>query len=465
MREPGAGDRDRRPRGTLSAAGRGARVPGAHPHRRRRDRLARPAADLEQERPLSADRTSDDDIEDLLRRHAPQVLGALVRRYGHFDPAEDAVQEALIAAAAQWPEDGVPENPRGWLIRVASRRLTDRLRSDEARRRREETVAALTPADAFVSPPPGEGRAPSEDDTLTLLFLCCHPALTPAAQIALTLRAVGGLTTAEIARAHLVEEATMAQRISRAKRAVRGAEFRRPEPEDRDRRLAAVLQVLYLIFNEGYTATAGPDLHRTDLAREAIRLTRAVRRLLPHEGRVTGLLALMVLTEARTPARTGPDGELIPLDEQDRALWDRTAIAEGTALAEKALAQGPAGDYQLQAAIAALHDEAGRAEDTDWPQILALYELLVHRTPDPAAALGRAVAVAMVHGPRAGLVEVDALAGASGGHYRLDAVRAHLLERAGDHAAARTAYLAAADGTLSEPEARYLRARADRIAL
>ncbi|PJN35399.1 DUF6596 domain-containing protein [Streptomyces sp. JL1001] len=417
-----------------------------------------------------------DDIEDLLRRHAPQVLGALVRRYGHFDPAEDSVQEALIAAAEQWPRDGIPDNPRGWLIRVASRRLTDRLRSDEARRRREETAAALTPADAFVAPPPGEGpgtsslgRAPSEDDTLTLLFLCCHPALSPAAQIALTLRAVGGLTTAEIARAHLVPEATMAQRISRAKRAVRGTQFRQPDARDRDQRLAAVLQVLYLIFNEGYTATAGPDLHRTDLAREAIRLTRAVRRLLPHEGRVTGLLALMLLTEARTPARTGTDGELIPLDEQDRARWDRTAIAEGIALAEEALAQGPAGDYQLQAAIAALHDEAGRAEDTDWPQILALYDVLVRRTPDPAAALGRAVAVAMVHGPRAGLAEVDALAGAGPAgraeqwHYRLDAVRGHLLERAGDPDAARTAYRAAADATLSEPEARYLRRRADRL--
>ncbi|GGS26233.1 RNA polymerase sigma factor [Streptomyces parvus] len=418
-----------------------------------------------------------DDIEDLLRRHAPQVLGALVRRYGHFDPAEDSVQEALIAAAEQWPRDGIPDNPRGWLIRVASRRLTDRLRSDEARRRREETAAALTPADAFVAPPPGEGpgtsslgRAPSEDDTLTLLFLCCHPALSPAAQIALTLRAVGGLTTAEIARAHLVPEATMAQRISRAKRTVRGTQFRQPDARDRDQRLAAVLQVLYLIFNEGYTATAGPDLHRTDLAREAIRLARAVRRLLPHEGRVTGLLALMLLTEARTPARTGPDGELIPLDEQDRARWDRTAIAEGIALAEEALAQGPAGDYQLQAAIAALHDEAGRAEDTDWPQILALYDVLVRRTPDPAAALGRAVAVAMVHGPRAGLAEVDALAGAGPAgrapeqwRYRLDAVRGHLLERAGDPDAARTAYRAAADATLSEPEARYLRRRADRL--
>ncbi|MGW6284923.1 RNA polymerase sigma factor [Streptomyces sp. NPDC055107] len=414
------------------------------------------------------DRTADVIIEDLLRRHAPQVLGALVRRYGHFDPAEDSVQEALIAAAEQWPRDGVPDNPRGWLIRVASRRLTDRLRSDEARRRREETAAALTPADAFVTPPPGEGpsgmgRAPSEDDTLTLLFLCCHPALSPAAQIALTLRAVGGLTTAEIARAHLVPEATMAQRISRAKRTLRGTRFRRPDAQDLDQRLGAALQVLYLIFNEGYTATAGPDLHRTDLAREAIRLTRAVRRLLPHEGRVTGLLALMVLTEARTPARTGPAGELIPLDEQDRALWDRTAIAEGTALAEESLAQGPAGDYQLQAAVAALHDEAERAEDTDWPQVLALYELLVRRTPDPAAALGRAVAVAMVHGPRAGLAAVDALAGTVEPRFRLDAVRGHLLERAGEPAAARAAYRSAADGTLSEPEARYLRMRAGRL--
>lgn len=259
----------------------------------------------------------------------------------------------------------------------------------------------------------------------------------------------------------------MAQRISRAKRAVRGTQFRQPDARDRDQRLAAVLQVLYLIFNEGYTATAGPDLHRTDLAREAIRLTRAVRRLLPREGRVTGLLALMVLTEARTPARTGPDGELIPLDEQDRALWDRTAVAEGTALAEEALAHGPAGDYQLQAAIAALHDEAERAEDTDWPQILALYDLLVRRSPDPAAALGRAVAVAMVHGPRAGLAEVDALAKTAGAsrqrNYRLDAVRGHLLERAGEPDTARTAYRAAADATLSEPEARYLRRRADRL--
>ncbi|MFC5156876.1 RNA polymerase sigma factor [Streptomyces amakusaensis] len=403
------------------------------------------------------------ETEDLLRTHAPQVLGALVRRYGHFDLAEDSVQEALLAAAGQWPAQGVPDNPRGWLIKVASRRLTDLLRADEARRRREETAAALAPRDAFTAPPPGESRAPSEDDTLTLLFLCCHPELGPAAQVALTLRAVGGLTTAEIARAHLVPEATMAQRVARAKRKLRSIPFREPLPEDRDQRLAAVLQVLYLIFNEGYTATSGTELHRADLAGEAIRLTRRVRRLLPAEGAVTGLLALMLLTEARGAARTGEHGELIPLDEQDRSRWDRRAVAEGSALVEEALRQGPAGPYQLQAAIAALHDEAADADSTDWPQILALYDLLVRRTPEPAAALGRAVAVAMVHGPEAGLAEADALADRLAGYHRLDAVRAHLLERAGDGEGARAAYLLAAGRTLSVPEAEYLRSRAARI--
>ncbi|MFJ1913139.1 RNA polymerase sigma factor [Streptomyces sp. NPDC088147] len=403
------------------------------------------------------------EIEDLLRLHAPQVLGALVRRYGHFGAAEDSVQEALLAAARQWPETEVPANPRGWLIRVASRRLMDQLRADEARRLREETAAALAPRDAFTAPPPGESRAPSQDDTLTLLFLCCHPALAPAAQIALTLRAVGGLTTAEIARAHLVPEATMAQRISRAKRRIKGVPFRQPGPEDRDQRLAPVLQVLYLIFNEGYTATSGSDLHRADLAREAIRLTRAVRRLLPREGAVTGLLALMLLTDARSAARTGPEGELIPLDEQDRSLWDGKAIAEGTALVTEALSQGPAGAYQLQSAIAALHDEAARAEDTDWPQILALYDILVRRAPEPMAELGRAVAVAMVRGPRAGLAEVAVLEDRLAGHHRLDAVRAHLLEKSGDIDGARAAYRLAAGRTLSVPEARYLRTRAARL--
>jgi RNA polymerase sigma factor (sigma-70 family) len=403
------------------------------------------------------------EVEDLLRLHAPQVLGALVRRYGHFGPAEDSVQEALLAAAQQWPEQGLPDNPRGWLIKVASRRLTEQLRSDEARRRREETVAALTPRDAFTAPAPGESRAPCEDDTLTLLFLCCHPELTPAAQVALTLRAVGGLTTAEIARAHLVPEATMAQRISRAKQKIKGVPFRQPGPEDRDRRLAVVLQVLYLIFNEGYTATSGSDLHRADLAGEAIRLTRAVRRLLPKEGAVAGLLALMLLTDARSAARTGPHDELIPLDEQNRALWDQESIAEGTSLVEEALSEGPAGAYQLQAAIAALHDEAARADDTDWPQILGLYDLLVRLAPEPMAELGRAVALAMVHGPEAGLAEVAKLEDRLAGHHRLDAVRAHLLEKAGDTEGARAAYQLAARRTLSVPETRYLQMRAARL--
>ncbi|MFF2850184.1 RNA polymerase sigma factor [Streptomyces sp. NPDC058001] len=399
----------------------------------------------------------------MLRLHAPQVLGALVRRYGHFDLAEDSVQEALLAAAGQWPESGVPDNPRGWLIKVASRRLTDLLRADEARRRREETAARLAPRDAFTAPPPGEDRAPSADDTLTLLFLCCHPELPPAAQIALTLRAVGGLTTAEIARAHLVPEATMAQRVSRAKQKIRGLPFRQPGPGERDQRLAAVLQVLYLIFNEGYTATSGRLLHRADLAAEAIRLTRAVRALLPSDGAVTGLLALMLLTDARRAARTGPHGELVPLDEQDRDLWDRTAVEEGTTLVEESLGQRPVGAYQLQAAIAALHDEAKTPDATDWPQILALYDLLVTVAPEPMAELGRAVAVAMVHGPEAGLAQVAALEDRLSGHHRLDAVRAHLLERSGDLAGARAAYRAAAGRTLSEPEIQYLRMRAARL--
>lgn len=394
-------------------------------------------------------------VEDLLRRHAPQVLGALVRRYGHFDAAEDAVQEALLAAARQWPEAGTPANPRGWLIRVASRRLTDQLRADEARARREETAARLEPRETRA--------APSDDDTLTLLFLCCDPALAPAARIALTLRAVGGLTTAEIARAHLVPEATIAQRISRAKAKLRDHPFHSPGPEDRDARLATVLHVLYLIFNEGYTATSGPALRRGDLAREAIRLTRAVRRLLPREGAVTGLLALMLLTEARGAARTGSRGELIPLDEQDRSLWDSAAIAEGTALVEEALAEGPPGPYQLQAAISALHDEAARPEDTDWPQILALYDLLVAQAPDPMAELSRAVAVAMVHGPESGLAELTALEPRLKDNHRLAAVRAHLLERTGATEAARAAYEEAAGLTLSLPERHYLRTKASRL--
>ncbi|WP_455355988.1 RNA polymerase sigma factor [Streptomyces sp. SYSU K217416] len=406
--------------------------------------------------------------EDLLRRLAPQVLGALVRRYGHFDTAEDAVQEALLAAAQQWPERGRPENPRGWLIKVASRRLVDQLRSDEARRRREETAAAMTPRDEFETPPPGESRAPSEDDTLALLFLCCHAELSPPARIALTLRAVGGLTTAEIARAHLVPEATMAQRISRAKKRVKSSAvpFGMPPPEERAERLAAVLQVLYLIFNEGYTATSGPELLRGDLAAEAIRLTRAVHQLLPADGEVAGLLALMLLTDARRPARTGPDGSLVPLAEQDRTRWNRAAIDEGVALVSDALTRTRLGPYQLRAAIAAVHDESERAEDTDWAEILALYELLLRLAPGPMESLNHAVAVAMVRGPEAGLALLAPLDQDErlAGHHRLDAVRGHLLEMAGEPAAARAAYARAAGRTLSLPERRYLLGRAARLA-
>ncbi|MFD5819464.1 RNA polymerase sigma factor [Streptomyces sp. NPDC127038] len=405
--------------------------------------------------------TGPTEVEDLLRRHAPQVLGALVRRYGHFDAAEDATQEALLAAAGQWPENGVPDNPRGWLIKVASRRLVDALRAEQARRLREEKAAALTPRDAFTAPPPGADRAPSQDDTLTLLFLCCQPALSPPAQIALTLRAVGGLTTAEIARAYLVPEATMAQRISRAKQRIRGVGLGRPEHWEQ--RLPAVLHTLYLIFNEGYTATSGRALQRAELAQEAIRLTRTVRQLLPEDGEVTGLLALMLLTDARRAARTGPHGELVPLDEQDRARWDAAAIEEGVGLVTEALALGPAGPYALRAAIAAVHDEAPSPEATDWTEILGLYDLLVRRVPGPVERLNRAVAVAMVHGPHAALAELDLLEGESAAGHRLDAVRGHLLERAGDPAAARAAYASAAAKTLSLPERRYLEVRAARL--
>ncbi len=407
-------------------------------------------------------------VEDLLRDLAPRVLGALVRRLGHFDLAEDAVQEALLAAATSWPTAGLPDSPRGWLITVAHRRLTDRLRSDQARRRREDVVAARAGADALVAPAADVARAGSADDSLLLLLLCCHPALTTASQVALTLRAVGGLTTGEIAAAFLVPEATMAQRISRAKRrlADHGARFTLPEGEELLRRLGAVLHVLYLAFNEGYTATAGDDLHRPDLAAEAIRLTRLLHRHRPDDGEVTGLLALMLLTDARRDARTGPRGELVPLAEQDRALWDRAAIAEGVALISDALARLPPGPYQLQAAIAAVHAEAADDETTDWRQILALYDLLAGLVDNPVVTLNRAVAVAKVHGPAAGLRVLAALDDDPrlAAHHRLPAVRAHLLEALGDHAAAEEQYRLAARGTLSVPERRYLQGRAARAA-
>jgi RNA polymerase sigma factor (sigma-70 family) len=402
-------------------------------------------------------------VEDLLRTLAPQVLGTLVRRHGAFDACEDAVQEALLAAAVQWPGDGVPDNPRAWLLTVATRRLTDQWRSERARRDREAAVSA----DERDEPGPDAERPGDRDDTLTLLFLCCHPSLSPSSQVALTLRAVGGLTTAQIARAFLVPEATMAQRVSRAKQKIKaaGARFGMPPPQERDERLRAVLHVLYLIFNEGYTASSGPDLQRTDLTAEAVRLARALHGLLPGDGEVAGLLALMLLTDARRAARTGPGGLLIPLTEQDRTLWRRDAIQEGTALITDALTWSPPGPYQLQAAIAAVHAEAARPEDTDWPQILALYRLLAHLSPNPMVTLNEAVALAMVDGPSAGLdllrpLDDDAR---MSGHHRLAAVRAHLLEMAGDLRAARAAYRDAARTTTSLPERRYLDSRAARL--
>jgi RNA polymerase sigma factor (sigma-70 family) len=407
------------------------------------------------------------EAEDLLRQLAPQVLGALVRRYGHFATAEDAVQEALLAAATQWPGEGIPDNPRGWLITVASRRLTDLLRSDQARQRREEAAARQVPPGQWLAPP-ADAPAAGTDDTLILLFMCCHPALSPASQIALTLRAVGGLTTAEIARAFLVPEDTMTRRISRAKQQVAGSgiPFRRPAGPDRESRLSVVLHVLYLIFTEGYAATSGPGLLRADLSAEAIRLTRIVGRLLPDDGEATGLLALMLLTDARRPARTGPDGELVPLAEQDRRRWDQVKIAEGVTLITGALSQGAPGPYQLQAAIAAVHDEAPSSAATDWPQILALYDLLLQISDNPVVALNHVVAVAMTRGPDAGLDRLARLESDRriAGDHRLEAVRAHLLEMAVRPQAAREAYQAAARRTASVPHQRYLNARADRLA-
>jgi RNA polymerase sigma factor (sigma-70 family) len=398
-------------------------------------------------------------VEEPLRELAPQVLGALVRRYGHFDAAEDAVQEALLAAALQWPADGVPADPKAWLIRVASRKLIDQMRSEQSRREREV-------ADALRTPDPGP--AADSDDSLVLLFLCCHPALAVPSQVALTLRAVGGLTTGEIARAFLVPEPTMGQRISRAKQRIKasGLPFAMPPAAERAARLDAVRQVLYLIFNEGYTSTSGPDLARVELSAEAIRLTRMLHRLLPEDGEVTGLLALMLLTDARRPARTGAGGELIPLEQQDRSRWDAAAIAEGVALVTDSLSHTPPGPYQVQAAIAAVHDEAPSTEDTDWKQVVALYNLLESMTDNPMVRLNRAVAVAMVDGPEAGLAALAALDGDQrlAGHHRLDAVRAHLLELAGDRAAAAVHYRRAARRTTSTPEQRYLDGRAARLA-
>jgi RNA polymerase sigma factor (sigma-70 family) len=411
------------------------------------------------------DHPHDVPFEHLLRELAPQVLGAVARRFQDFSSAEEAVQEAMIAAFTQWPQEGVPENPRGWLIQVACRRMSDQLRSELARRERETAVAAETERLASLF----EIEADMDpDDTLILLFMCCHPALTPPSAIALTLRAVGGLTTAEIANAFLVPEATMAQRISRAKQTIKasGTPFRLPSPQERAGRLPAVLHVLYLIFSEGYASSVGSQLQRFDLSREAIRLTRNTKALLPDNAEVRGLLALMLLTDARRAARSGPDEELIPLDKQDRSLWDRVEISEGIELLTTALARGSVGLYQLQAAIAAVHGEAARVEDTDWPQVLALYELLKRVSPGPMVTLNHAIAATMVHGPAKGLELLRALDSDPrvAGHYRLDAVRAHLLEKLGDHQAAIKHYRIAAARTTSIPERNYLITQAARLA-
>jgi RNA polymerase sigma factor (sigma-70 family) len=403
----------------------------------------------------------------LLRDLAPQVLGVMARRHEDFAAAEDAVQDALIAAATQWPASGIPDNPKGWLYHVAMRRLTDQVRSDTARRRREESVVGeMSGESSYTAPPDIEGSS-DEDDTLVLLYMCCHPALTGPSSIALTLRAVGGLTTAEIASAFLVPEATMAQRISRAKQSIKTSKipFSMPSESERAERLKSVLHVLYLIFSEGYTASGGASLHRPDLSNEAIRLTRGVREVLPKNGEVAGLLALMLLTDARRAARATADGEIVPLDEQDRSLWDSALIAEGIALVEESLSVGPAGLYQVQAAIAAVHDEAVRAEDTDWRQILVLYDVLQGISDNPMIGLNRAIAHAMVHGPASAFELLDALEEDSriAAHYRLDAVRAHLLERLGDVDGAVARYAAAAERTTSTPERNYLLMKAAKL--
>lgn len=404
----------------------------------------------------------DQPTDDLLRELAPQVLGALIRRYGGFDTCEDAVQEALLAASQQWPTEGRPDRPLGWLITVASRRLVDLVRSEQARRRREN-AGQLRELHA-PAPQHGSGDA---DDTLIVIFLCCHPALSPSSQVALTLRAVGGLSTAEIAHAFLTAESTMTRRITRAKQTVAasGVPFRLPPGGEVADRLATVLHVLYLIFTEGYAATSGPALLRADLSAEAIRLTRLLHRLVPEDVEVAGLLALMLLTDARRLTRTDPTGRLVPMAEQDRSRWDATAIAEGVALVTAALPRGPVGPYQLQAAIAALHDEAPTADATDWPQILALYRLLLDRSDNPVVRLNHAVAVAMVDGPAAGLTLLDELGTDPRitGDHRWVAARAHLLEQTGDHAAAHEAFRAASRLAGSLPQQRYLHEQAARI--
>jgi RNA polymerase sigma factor (sigma-70 family) len=409
----------------------------------------------------------DSDTQDLLRDLAPQVLRVLLRRYRDFGGCEDAVQEALMAAATQWPKQGTPDSPRAWLLTVATRRLTDQIRADTARRLREQLVVSLIPVEEQIALAADAAGINERDETLDLYFMCCHPALSPASQIALTLRAVGGLTTGEIARAFLVPEATMAQRLTRAKQTIRsaGASFPELTSADRELRLPIVLKVIYLVFNEGYASSGGEQLYRVDLSAEAIRVGRLLSQLMPDDPEVHGLLALMLLTDARSAARSGANGELIPLDEQDRSRWDRARICEGRRILQGALGRGATGPYQIQAAIAALHDDARSRDETDWRQIRELYELLLRFQDGPMARLSRAVAIAMVEGPAAGLAALDELSDDSrfATSHRLDAVRAHLLERAGDRDGAIRHYRQAAQRTTSTPERNYLLLHAARL--
>lgn len=398
--------------------------------------------------------------EDLLRELAPQVLAALLRRYGagQFDICEDAVQEALLAAVQQWPRTGRPDDARAWLVTAARRRLIDQIRSESSRRDRERS-------EAMLHAPLAGGAVGDADDSIQLLQLCCHPALTVPAQITLTLRAVAGLTTAQIAHAYLLPEATVAQRISRAKARIREAGAVFPAPLDSDDRLEAVLAVIYVMFSEGHTVTAGDAINDVDLIEQAIHFARMLHAALPEDGEVAGMLALLLLTDARRPARTTPAGRLIPLDEQDRSLWKRDLIDEGIDILERSLPRGDAGPYALQASIAALHDEAPDAEATDWAQILVLYRLLERRTGNPVVTLNAAVAEAMVFGPAAGIAAIDLLlaSGRPVDAQRVAAVRAHLSERAGRIPEAVAQYRAAARGTRSVPERDYLNARARRL--
>lgn len=409
-------------------------------------------------------------LEAALHGVLPRVLAAVTKRCGDFAAAEDAVQEALLAAMAAWPRDGVPSNAAGWLFTVALRRLADAHDADTARRRREHELASER--SAAVSPPAGdeqhdESLAEVGDETLVLLFACCHPALPPSSAIPLMLRALCGVSTAAIARALFVGEATLAQRLVRAKQAIAGSgvPLALPPAAERERRFASVLQTIYLLGNEGHVGNDGDEPLRCPFAAEAIRLARLCVRLLPGHAEAEGLLALLLLTESRRAARQGPAGELIPLDEQDRSRWDRALVAEGAALVATAIARGRIGSYQLQAAIAALHAEAPDVERTDWPQIFALYTLLHGVTGSAFVALNRVVALAMVHGAAAGLAELDRLAEEpllARGH-RLLAVRAHLLQRAGEMAAARAAFERAAELAIDPAEREFLRTRARRL--